>query len=144
VGTYHLFCAEYCGTKHSAMIGEVVVQDPAEYQAWLDARPARNPIETGSILYQNLRCDTCHLPGPGARAPVLAGRFGQLVPLADGQRVLFDEAYLRASLFEPLEQISAGFPADMPSYRGQIGEEDVLALIAYLKSTGAEPGSAPR
>ena len=147
-GTYHLFCAEYCGTKHSAMIGSVVVLDPAEYQAWLDGRPAeRNPIEAGALLFQNLRCDTCHFPGSAfvgsaARGPDLAGRFGTDVTLSDGQTVRFDERYVRESLLEPQKRLSAGFQPLMPSYQGQIGESDVLSLVAYLKSlkgTGRRP-----
>jgi cytochrome c oxidase subunit 2 len=142
-GTYHLFCAEYCGTKHSEMIGSVVVLDPAEYQAWLDGRPAeKNPIEAGALLFQNLRCDTCHFPGSTfagvpARGPDLAGRFGTDVTLADGQTVRFDERYVRESLLEPQKRLSAGFQALMPSYQGQINEGDVLSLIAYLKSLKA-------
>ena len=142
-GTYHLFCAEYCGTKHSAMIGSVVVLDPAEYQAWLDGRPEeRNPIEAGALLFQNLRCDTCHFPGSAfagsaARGPELAGRFGTEVTLSDGQTVRFDERYVRESVLEPQKRLSAGFQPLMPSYQGQISESDVLSLIAYLKSLKA-------
>jgi cytochrome c oxidase subunit 2 len=140
-GTYHLFCAEYCGTKHSEMIGSVVVLDPAEYQAWLDGRPAeKDPLQAGALLFQNLRCDTCHYGGAAPsptgppRGPDLAGRFGTDVTLADGQTVRFDERYLRESLLEPAKRLSAGFPALMPSYQGQVSESDVLALAAYLKS----------
>jgi cytochrome c oxidase subunit 2 len=135
VGTYHLFCAEYCGTKHSEMGGSVIVMDPAEYQAWLDGRPAeRNPLANGALLFQNLRCDTCHTPGPSARGPELVGRFGRDVTLSDGQTVRFDERYVRESLLEPAKKLSAGFQPLMPSYQGQIGESDILDLIVYLKS----------
>ncbi len=145
-GVYHLFCAEYCGTKHSEMVGRVVVLDPAGYQAWLDGRPSqKNPIESGAVLFQNLRCDTCHsigtqpLGGP-ARGPDLAGRFGSDVTLSDGQKVRFDERYVRESILEPQKRLSAGFQPLMPSYTGQVGESDVLDLIAYLKSLKA-PGN---
>ncbi len=144
VGVYHLFCAEYCGTKHSAMVGSVVVLDPADYQAWLDGRPAeRNPLEAGTMLFQNLRCDTCHTVGAGTstsgppRGPDLAGRFGTDVTLSDGQTVRFDERYVRESLLEPPKRLALGFQPLMPSYKGQIGESDILALIAYLKSLKA-------
>jgi cytochrome c oxidase subunit 2 len=142
-GTYHLFCAEYCGTKHSAMIGDVVVLDPAEYQAWLDGRPdERNPVEAGALLFQNPRCDTCHFQGSAfaanaARGPELAGRFGSEVTLSDGQTVRFDERHVRESLLEPQKRLSAGFQPLMPSYQGQVSESDVLSLIAYLKSLEA-------
>jgi len=146
IGVYHLFCAEYCGTKHSEMGGRVVVLDPADYQAWLDGRPAeKNPVEAGALLFQNLRCDTCHTLGTrstasGApRGPDLAGRFGGDVTLADGQSVHFDERYVRESLLKPQKRLSAGFQPLMPSYKGQIGESEILSLIAYLKSVKA-PG----
>jgi len=148
-GTYHLFCAEYCGTKHSEMIGSVVVLDPSEYQAWLDGRPSeKDPLQAGALLFQNLRCDTCHYSGPATgpagapRGPDLAGRFGTDVTLTDGQTVRFDERYVRESILEPARRLSAGFQALMPSYQGQVSEGDVLALIAYLKSLKA-PRSRP-
>jgi cytochrome c oxidase subunit 2 len=140
-GRYHLFCAEYCGTKHSEMKGEVVVLDPAEYQTWLDGRPAeKDPLVAGSLLFQNLRCDTCHVPPTAAtstgtaRGPDLSGRFGTDVSLSDGQIVRFDERYVRESLLEPQKHVSAGFQPLMPSYQGQVSESDILHLCAYLKS----------
>jgi cytochrome c oxidase subunit 2 len=139
VGTYHLFCAEYCGTKHSQMIGEVVVMEPGEYQRWLSGQPAgQDPVETGRILFENNRCDTCHTPGPGQRGPELAGLFGEQVLLESGQAVLFDEEYVRESILEPKRRITKGFEPLMPSYRGQLGEEQILALIAYIKSLAKE------
>ena len=152
-GTYHLFCAEYCGTKHSEMKGSVVVLDPAEYQAWLDGRPAeQDPLVAGTLLWQNLRCDTCHERGVAAaaggqpplpaRGPDLAGRFGSDVTLADGQTVRFDERYVRESVLEPAKRLSSGYPALMPSYQGQVSESDLLALAAYLKSLKS-PRSRP-
>ena len=138
VGTYRLFCAEYCGTKHSEMIGKVVVLDPAEYQAWLRAEPAGvTPEEAGRVFFENLRCDSCHAAGSGQQGPDLAGRFGKSVTLADGQTVLFDENYIRESILEPAKRTSAGYRQLMPTYRGQIGEDQLLKIIAYLKSLGA-------
>lgn len=138
VGTYHLFCAEYCGTKHSEMIGQVVVMDPAEYQTWLEGRPSeKDPVAAGALLFQNLRCDTCHNATSGARGPDLAGRFGGEVALNDGQKVRFDERHVRESILEPGKRLAAGFQPLMPSYQGQVSESDVLALIAYLKSLKA-------
>jgi cytochrome c oxidase subunit 2 len=120
------------------MRGEVVVMDPAEYQAWLDGRPAeKNPVEAGALLFQNLRCDTCHSAASGARGPDLAGRFGTDVTLSDGRTVRFDERHVRESVLEPTARLSAGYQPLMPSYRGQVDESDVLALIAYLKSLPA-------
>jgi cytochrome c oxidase subunit 2 len=149
VGVYHLFCAEYCGTKHSEMIGQVVVLEPAEYQHWLEGRPAdEDPVVAGALRFQNLRCDTCHpiggeFAGVGpARGPDLAGRFGTEVALEGGATVRFDEGYVRESVLEPAKRISAGFQPQMPSYRGQVQETDLLNLIAFLKSL--QPPEAPQ
>jgi len=134
-GTYHLFCAEYCGTKHSEMVGEVVVLDPSEYQTWLEGRPAeKDPVAAGALLFQNLRCDTCHNTTSGARGPDLAGRFGGEVATQDGQKLRFDERYVRESILEPAKRLSAGFQPLMPSYQGQVSESDIMNLTAYLKS----------
>lgn len=140
-GTYHLFCAEYCGTKHSQMIGEIVVLEPAAYEAWLAGNPAgRNPVEAGKVLFENLRCATCHAAGSGQRGPDLAGRFGEQVRMRDGQTVIFDENYARQSILEPKSHIVAGFEELMPTYEGQVSEDEILQLIAYIKSlsTGDE------
>ena len=141
-GTYHLFCAEYCGTKHSEMGGSVVVLDPSEYQTWLEGRPSeKDPVAAGALLFQNLRCDTCHSAGSGARGPDLAGRFGSDLTLQDGQKLRFDERYVRESIYEPSKRLAAGFQPLMPSYQGQVSESDVQSLIAFLKSL---PGAATK
>jgi len=143
VGEYHLFCAEYCGTKHSKMGGQVVVMDPSDYQAWLDAEPAGvTPVEAGRLLFENLRCDTCHAAGSGQRGPDLAGRFGRSVTLADGQTMRFDEDYVRESMLEPTRRVSAGFQPVMPTYQGQVNEDQIQKIIAYLKSLEPEVGDA--
>jgi len=146
VGRYHLFCAEYCGTKHSEMVGEVVVMDPLEYEQWLTGQPAaRNPVEAGKVLFENLRCDTCHASGSTERGPNLAGKFGTQVALADGQTVLFDESYVRQSILEPSRHVVAGYQPLMPTYQGQVSEEQILHLIAYLQSmSDVKPESAQR
>ena len=141
VGEYHLFCAEYCGTKHSEMIGKVVVMDPADYQAWLSGQPAGvDPVEAGRILFENMRCVTCHAAGSGQRGPDLAGRFGTTVLNEDGTMVLFDEDHVRESILEPKRKISAGYEPLMPTYEGQLGEEQILQIIAYLKTLEAPEG----
>ncbi len=139
VGRYHLFCAEYCGTKHSEMIGEVVVMDPADYEAWLSGQPAGlDPIESGRVLFENNRCTTCHEPGPGQRGPDLAGRYGTMVGTESGKMVLFDDDYIRTSILEPKADVSIGYGANqvMPSFKGQLSETQIQHLIAYIKSIG--------
>lgn len=142
VGTYHLFCAEYCGTKHSEMIGDVIVMDPADYEQWLSGQPAgQNPVEAGATLFENMRCVTCHAAGSGQRGPDLNDRFGQPVGLASGETILFDEEYVRTSILEPKRQVSIGYDAIMPTYTGQVSETQIQHLIAYIKSL--QPPEAP-
>ena len=139
-GEFHLFCAQYCGTNHSGMIGRVVVMEPSAYQAWL-AEPPLAPTmpQAGQRLFAKLDCATCH--DDPRRAPPLGGRFGGMATLADGSRVPADEAYFRESILFPRAKLVAGFAPTMPTYRGQLNESQVLNLLAYLESLG--PASAP-
>lgn len=139
-GTYHLFCAEYCGTEHSKMIGKVVVMEPADYEAWLEGGVrGETMVQAGERLFQQYACHTCHKPNSGGRGPVLNGLFGSQVALQGGGRVLADEAYLRESIVNPNAKMIEGYQALMPTFAGQIGEEGILQLIAYIKSLeGAE------
>lgn len=131
VGTYHLFCAEYCGTLHSGMIGKVVVMEPEEYQQWLSGSiPGETPADSGAKLFSSLGCRSCH----GVQAPSLAGVFGTQVKLADGSTVLADENYIRQSILDSTSQIVEGYPPIMPSFRGQVSEEQLMDLTAYIKS----------
>ena len=134
-GEFHLFCAEYCGTQHSQMIGKVFVMELQDYEQWLaGGKPSETPREAGEKLFGAMRCDTCHAGDSGARGPDLAGAFGQPVPLEGGGEVLFDADYVRESLFDPGAKVVRGFQPLMPTYAGQLTEEQVLALIAYLES----------
>lgn len=141
VGQYHLFCAEYCGTKHSEMIGTVYVMEQIDYERWLAGQPAsKDPVESGRLLFENLRCDTCHAAGSGQRGPMLDGQFGSEVRTSDGKTIPFDETYVRESILEPKKHVVAGFQPLMPTYEGQVTEEQILHLIAYIKSlTPATP-----
>lgn len=137
-GTYHLFCAEYCGTKHAEMIGTVHALDPLEYERWLEgAPPPEDPVEAGARLFAALRCDTCHAAGAESRGPLLDGRFGSQVMLASGETVAFDAEYVRRSILEPAAQISAGYTPLMPTYRGQVSPEQIAQLTAYIRSLPA-------
>ena len=143
-GEYHLFCAEYCGTDHSRMIGRVVALDPAQFQRWLAANNAEPTMAArGEALFGALGCGGCHGPGSAVRAPPLEGLYGRPVALADGRTVTADERYLRDAILLPAKEVVAGYAPVMPSFSGQIPEGDLLDLIAYLKSlAGREP--APR
>ena len=139
VGEYHLFCAEYCGTKHSEMVGTVYVMEPADYQQWLSGTDAgATPEEAGAKLFEDLRCITCHNEQANSRGPRLDGAFGTEVPLEGGATVLFDENYFRESLMKPNTRVARGYEPVMPTFEGQISEEQVLQLLAYIKSLAGE------
>jgi cytochrome c oxidase subunit 2 len=130
-GTYYLFCSQYCGAGHSSMVGKIYVMSQSDYEAWLaGAVPAETPAAAGQQLFTSLGCVQCH----GQRAPTLAGLYGSKVSLQDGSTVVADEQYLRNAITDPSGQIVAGFPAVMPSYLGQISEEQLYELIQYIKS----------
>jgi cytochrome c oxidase subunit 2 len=143
-GRFHLFCAEYCGTDHSRMRGQVVVLEPAEFARWLDAhRGAPDMAARGEILFRQFGCSGCHGENAVVHAPNLAGVFGKPVPLSNGTTVVADERYVRDSILVPTKEVAAGYPPIMPSFAGQIDEEGFLDLIAYIKSL-AEVKEQPR
>ena len=134
-GTYHLFCAEYCGTQHSGMIGQVVVMEPDDYQTWLSGGAQEGSLASaGEKLFQDLACNTCHRPDAQGRGPVLHDLFGKTVTLQSGQTVVVDEAYLRESILLPSARVTAGFQPTMPTFQGLVNEEGLLELIEYVKS----------
>jgi cytochrome c oxidase subunit 2 len=142
VGTYHLFCAEYCGLEHSKMIGKVVVMEPEDYQTWLAGGPApESPVQLGEQLFTELNCITCHQPDSAGRGPVLNGIFGREVRLASGDAVLADEAYVRESIVNPAARVVAGYQPVMPTYQGLVSEEQLIALIAYIESLQIPDGA---
>jgi len=139
-GRYHLFCAEYCGTKHSGMIGQVVVMEPSEYQTWLSGgAPEGSLASTGAKLFADLACNTCHRPDAQGRGPVLEGLFGKTVALQSGETITVDEAYVRESILTPVAKITAGFQPIMPTFQGLVTEEQLLALVEYVKSLKGLP-----
>lgn len=142
VGEYHLFCAEYCGTKHSGMKGKVVVTEPDDYQTWLTGAPAGETLEqAGARLFRQYNCQTCHEAGPTSRGPSLHEILGRTVTLKSGQSVVVDESYLRESILNSGTKVVVGFEAVMPTYQGQISEEGVIQLIAFIKSLTREGGA---
>jgi cytochrome c oxidase subunit 2 len=142
-GRYHLFCAEYCGTSHSGMIGWVDVMEASEYQAWLAGGGTEGSLaSSGEKLFQQLACITCHKSDGTGRGPVLEGIFGKEVQLQEGGKVVADEGYIRESILNPRAKVVVGFQPIMPTFQGQVSEEQVLQLMAYIKSLGAKPGGA--
>ncbi len=144
-GEYHLFCTEYCGTKHSGMIGRVVVMEPAAFEQWLAGVPVGETMEeAGERLFVQHNCNTCHNPGSGARGPLLDGLFGTQVALTGGGAAVMDESYIRESILMPAAKVVAGYRPVMPTFQGQINEEGILQLIAYVKSLRQRPAETAR
>lgn len=135
-GTYRFFCAEYCGMNHSGMIGQVVVMEPREFDNWLTGNLGNTtPAVAGQQLFQSLGCVSCHgANGEGGRGPTLAGAFGKQIRLASGETVRADEAYLRESILNPQAKLVEGFGPIMPTFQGQISEDQLMQLLAFIKS----------
>jgi len=141
-GVYHLFCAEYCGSQHSGMIGQVVVMEPAQYQAWLsDGVTSGSLAQNGESIFQQLGCPTCHRSDTQGRGPNLVGIFGGQVLLEDGRTVIADENYVRESILSPSAKVVRGFKPIMPVFQGLVSEEQLNALVAYVKSLTPAAGS---
>ena len=143
-GEYHLFCAEYCGTQHSGMIGRVVVMEPAAYERWLKSgEPTESIALAGRKLFHDRGCSGCHAPNSKFHAPLLEGIYDKPVPLSNGKVVTADDQYLRDSILQPAKQISAGYENIMPTFKGHLTEEEIMQLIAYIKSLGNQPPPSP-
>ena len=142
IGEYHIFCAEYCGTRHSGMIGRVTVMEPTAYQAWL-AGTTEGPLSVrGERLFTELACNTCHLADGSGRAPSLVNKFGTEEQLANGSAVTIDESYIRESILNPQAKLVAGYQPLMPTFQGLVNEENVMALVEYVKSLQASQGTS--
>src|SRR5215203_4813709 len=153
-GVYHLFCAEYCGTEHSRMIGSVIAMEPRDYETWLAGGAAgQSMAASGEALFQSLACVTCHRAaasegntagnsGRLARGPALEGLYGSQQKLADGRTVIADDTYIRESILNPTAKIVAGWEPVMPTFQGQVSEEQLTQLIAYIRTLGPA-GSSP-
>lgn len=136
-GTYRLACAEFCGTDHSVMGGKVEVLTETGYARWLDQSSVDQTLAAaGAAIFRSHGCSGCHSPSATVQAPKLAGLYGSPVPLRDGSIVTADDQYLRDSILLPQKQIAAGYPPIMPTFQNVLSEEEVLKLVAYLKSLG--------
>jgi cytochrome c oxidase subunit 2 len=133
-GTYHLFCSQYCGTNHSAMIGEVVVMQPEDYAEWLASGKAEGSLASqGEKLFQEFSCTTCHRPDSGARGPNLQGLYGRPVRLTDNRVVVADDNYIRESILNPNAKVVAGLQPIMPTFQGVVSEEGLIQITEYIK-----------
>ena len=141
-GKYHLFCAEYCGLNHSGMGGWVYVMEQRDFDNWLGGNVSgQTPVEAGKDLFENkLGCASCHAGGKDQRGAVLEGLFGSQVKLTSGQTVTADEEYIRNSILNPSGQIVEGYQPIMPTFKGQVTEEQLVQLVAYVKSLSTNKG----
>ena len=139
-GKFHLFCSQYCGTNHAGMTGEVIVMEPQEYQHWLQYQAEGSLALQGRKIFLKYRCVSCHSATHSAEAPVLENLFGQPVLLDNGRTVTADEKYIRESILYPSAKIVAGYANIMPTFKGELDEEQIIVLIAYIQSlTGGSP-----
>jgi cytochrome c oxidase subunit 2 len=145
IGEHHIFCAEYCGTNHSGMIGKVVVMEPTAYEAWLTGNvPGISLVSRGERLFSDLACNTCHLSDGRGRGPSLTNKFGSAERLATGGTVPVDEAYVRESILMPQAKLVDGYQPLMPTFQGLVSEENVIALVEYVKSLRAQGNAVSR
>ncbi|WAS95215.1 cytochrome c oxidase subunit II [Nannocystis punicea] len=145
-GTYALACAEYCGTEHALMRAEVVVMEAHNYDRWLaqgdDGRP---PLAAaGRALFERLDCGACHETRLRRRAPPLEGLYGRAVSLRDGSSVLADDDYIRRSILRPDAEVVADYQGGvMPTYAGLVDDDELLLLVAYIRSLAHAEGVSP-
>ena len=134
-GSFHLFCSEYCGTDHSEMDGTLTIMKPADYQKWLtQSASGATVVSAGEALFQSYGCSGCHRTGSTVKAPSLAGLFQKPVPLEAGGTVMADDSYIRGKILDPNGNKIAGYKQNMPAYKGKIGEDDLIRIVAYVKS----------
>lgn len=138
-GEFHLFCAEYCGTDHSQMIGSVVVMEQQDYEQWLGGNVSgETMVDAGKRLFSENGCSSCHIAGGGGVGPSLVGIFGKEVQLEGGGTATVDEAYIRESILDPQAKVVAGYQPVMSSFQGIISEGGILQLTAYIKSLSGD------
>ncbi|HSQ02605.1 MAG TPA: cytochrome c oxidase subunit II, partial [Burkholderiales bacterium] len=133
LGEFPLFCAEYCGAQHAAMHARVIVMPPAQFAHWLEQGTPRALAAHGYDLFRQYGCSGCHDARSSVHAPDLTGLIGRVVHLQDGRTLVADENYVRDSILLPRKDIVAGFAPIMPSFAGQVSEEDIEALIEYIR-----------
>jgi len=142
-GTYHIFCGQYCGANHAEMVGWVYVMEPSEYAAWLSGGSTHESMaQAGERLFTQLGCTTCHVADNTGRGPSLVGLYGKPEKLRSGETRIVDEALIRQAIVFPNSVILPNYPPVMPTFQGQINEEQVLQLIAYVKSLGTQERTA--
>jgi cytochrome c oxidase subunit 2 len=148
IGEYHLFCGMYCGTQHSEMGGKVVVMDPKDWAEWAanggETRAPMSMEQAGAKIFAKVGCANCHGANDTPRAPTLAGLYGKHRTMADGEALVADDEYIRQEILDPHKRLTAGYDQTMPIYKGQLGEMDVLDLMAFVKRGGGVLTDSPQ
>jgi cytochrome c oxidase subunit 2 len=140
-GLYDLFCTEYCGDNHSQMNAKVKVVSQEEYKKALEKaiQEPEDPLERGRLLYKRQGCSTCHnagAEGASGPGPSYNGSWGKPVQLESGTEVAFDENYVRESILNPQAKARKGYgkASPMNSYAGKLKDDQIDALITFIKS----------
>lgn len=139
VGEHDVFCTEYCGTSHWDMLAKLIVHERADYDAWLeeasDFLNRMAPAEAGELLYNVRGCKQCHsVDGSAGTGPTFLGLFGSQEALTSGESVLVEENYIRESILNPQARVTAGYDPVMPTYQGRLKDEEITAIIEYMKT----------
>lgn len=136
-GEYRIFCAEFCGTQHSTMIGFVKVLEQKEFEAWQKEQQntgSLTPAQKGEKLYKTQACFTCHSnDGSKIVGPTFKGLYG-ITHSVSGKPVVANDEYIHESIVNPLAKIVDGYPPAMPTYQGRISEEEISQIIEYIKT----------
>ncbi len=138
-GEYQIYCTQYCGTGHSTMWAKAVVHEPGGFERWLEAASnfmkTMPPAQAGEHLYRTMGCAQCHtVTGEASTGPTWKGLFGSHVPLVGGKTMTADENYLRNCILDPTENVPLGFQPVMPTFKGRLTDQEITAIIAYIKS----------
>ena len=143
IGTFRLYCTQFCGTAHSAMTGSIVAMSKPDFAAWLRSRPGGGDlVAQGRELFVSLSCAGCHTPGGPVHAPNFEGLFGRRIPLASGKFVLVDDAWIRDCILgHSKADPPAGYPPIMPNFTGEVDDGQILALSAYIRSLSPQTGA---
>jgi cytochrome c oxidase subunit 2 len=143
-GEYDLFCTQFCGTGHASMHGKIIVKKEAEFREWVESGgglsgKGMSSVDFGRMLFDKQGCVTCHsVDGTPRTGPSLLNRYGRLEQLADGKSVLMDDNYIRESLMDPSAKVVKGYQSVMPTYRGRLKDQQINALVDYIKSLKRE------
>jgi cytochrome c oxidase subunit 2 len=140
---HEVFCAEYCGQDHSEMAAWIKVVEPAEFEAYKASDPVfESIVEKGKFLWRSKGCSACHsIDGTAGTGPTWKNMWGHAVELTDGTTAMVDENYVRSSVYDPALQLVKGYGPQMNSYRGLVNEDQLFALMAFMKSISDKGGS---